>query len=667
MQAMILDIATSSSHSHPMQARSISWPSLCEGLKRVIGGAKEGRGWVAANIPDGPRANDRVISTSLLVFDIDNKGSVVTQAELEMAIRDNGYRAILHSTYNHTPDNPRFRLVLDISEPIKPVDHKSLLLHIAQNLGITDFIDTACTDLSRYFYLPRCPIQRIKDYVFWSIEGDPVNIEACLDRIKFDKKSLEAQPSVKIESGVNAWKENESNISKIKEFLGYCSADCEYEKWRNIIWSVTSLDWDMGADLIRDWSKTSPGHWDRNSEQTTDEVLQGLIESFDPERGITIATLIAEARNNGWTAVSPFNDLTNTDEVGIVPPVTAQKYIFLNRDDILALPKMEWRIKGVLPTRGVSAIYGPSSSGKSFLAIDLAAAICSGSDWFEKKCKPTSVIYIGLEGSAGIQNRVKAWEVGRSKRLPTNFSAVLANFDLTNAADIQAIIDQTPKASVLIIDTLNRATPGRDENSSSDMGLTLAAAKCLEQAIEGLVVLIHHTGKDQAKGLRGHSSLYAALDSAIAVTKNDKSNTKSWSLAKSKDDVDQVNCGFRLQSHVVGKDEDGDDETSCTIEPVSSFVPQMSEPTSSRQKPAFKAIKSIVSDSSFTGMAGAPFYTNCTSLDSAVIAVVGTLGTVAQSKRKNTAKRLIEQLCSNGYLTSGLDNEGDAWYWLPER
>jgi hypothetical protein len=113
--------------------------------------------------------------------------------------------------------------------------------------------------------LPRCPIQRIKDYVFWSIEGDPVDIEACLDRIKFDRKSLEPQPSVKIESEVNAWEENESNIAKIKEFLGYCSADCEYEKWRNIIWSVTSLGWDIGADLIRDWSKTSLMHWVRSS------------------------------------------------------------------------------------------------------------------------------------------------------------------------------------------------------------------------------------------------------------------------------------------------------------------------------------------------------------------------------------------------------------------
>ena len=261
MQAMTLDIATSSSHSHPMQARSISWPSLCERLKRVIGGAKEGRGWVAANIPDGPRANDRVISTSLLVFDIDNKGSVVTQAELEMAIRDNGYRAILHSTYNHTPDNPRFRLVLDISEPIKPADHKSLLLHVAQNLGITDFIDTACSDLSRYFYLPRCPIERVEDYVFWSVDGDPINVEACLDRIKLSRDSLAQRPLVKKTSDIFEWEESDCNIAKVKEFLSYCPADCEYDQWRNIVWSICSLNWDIGPKLIEDWSRSSKRHW----------------------------------------------------------------------------------------------------------------------------------------------------------------------------------------------------------------------------------------------------------------------------------------------------------------------------------------------------------------------------------------------------------------------
>ena len=208
-------------------------------------------------------------------------------------------------------------------------------------------------------------------------------------------------------------------------------------------------------------------------------AINALIDQYDPGKGNNIGTLVNIAKANGWTSASPFDDLNEIEDIELAQPVTKQKYKLLNRDGILALPPLEWRVKGVLPTRGIAAIYGPSGSGKSFLAIDVATAICLGTDWFGKKCKPTSVIYLGLEGSAGIQNRVKAWEVGRNKQLPPNFSAVLADFDLTHPADVQAIIDQTPKASVLIIDTLNRATPGRDENSSSDMGLTLAGAKRL--------------------------------------------------------------------------------------------------------------------------------------------------------------------------------------------
>lgn len=261
MQAMSLNIATSSSHSHLMKARSTNWSSLCVGLSKVVGGVKEGRGWVAANIPDGPRTNDRVISVSSLVFDIDNKGSIITQAELERAIRGSGYRAILHSTYNNTPSNPRFRLILDISEPIQPADHKSLLLHVAQNLGLSEFIDTACSDPSRYFYLPRCPPERIEDYVFWSIKGDPVNVKACIDRIKFGQDSLAPRPLVKKTSDIFEWEESDCNIAKVKEFLSYCPADCEYDQWRNIVWSICSLNWDIGPKLIEDWSRSSKRHW----------------------------------------------------------------------------------------------------------------------------------------------------------------------------------------------------------------------------------------------------------------------------------------------------------------------------------------------------------------------------------------------------------------------
>jgi hypothetical protein len=78
---------------------------------------------------------------------------------------------------------------------------------------------------------------------------------------------------------------------------------------------------------------------------------------------------------------------------------------------------------------------------------------------------------------------------------------------------------------VLCLDTLNRAAPTADENSSRDMGEILEAAKRLQAATGGLVVLVHHTGKDSSRGLRGHSSLFAAMDAAVEVSRDGDRHT----------------------------------------------------------------------------------------------------------------------------------------------
>ncbi|MFO1380569.1 MAG: AAA family ATPase [Chitinivorax sp.] len=109
---------------------------------------------------------------------------------------------------------------------------------------------------------------------------------------------------------------------------------------------------------------------------------------------------------------------------------------------------------------------------------------------------------------------------------------------------------------MVCIDTLNRAAPGADKNSSQDMGLIIEAAKALQMALGGLVLLVHHTGKDAGKGLRGHSSLFAALDAAIEVSRD--GDNRAWAVAKSKDGQDGNEHPFRLE--VVELGEDGDSE-----------------------------------------------------------------------------------------------------------
>jgi hypothetical protein len=252
-------IGVAKSHYSDVKALRQNWGDLVVVLNDAKQGVKEGSGWVAAEISNGPRKLEHIKSISLIVFDIDNKGAVLRQNEIMELINTAGYRAILHSTYNHTPESPRYRLILDISEPIKPKHHKNILLYIAQKLGISNYIDKACLDAARFFYRPRSSKEQCSTFEFWSTDGDPVNVQDCLNQISYRNDAVPASTSAHTQ--VLGWEENDRNIAKVREFLSFCPADYEYNQWRNIVWSICSLKWDIGPQLIVEWSRRSKSAW----------------------------------------------------------------------------------------------------------------------------------------------------------------------------------------------------------------------------------------------------------------------------------------------------------------------------------------------------------------------------------------------------------------------
>ena len=247
---------------------------------------------------------------------------------------------------------------------------------------------------------------------------------------------------------------------------------------------------------------------------------------------------------------------------------TAPDFAFnvLSGGDILNLQRAGWRVKDVLPEAGVAVIYGPSRAGKSFLVLDLSLAITWGADWFSWKTTLCPVLYVNLESSWGLQGRLKAWMQETGKELPTGLSFIIEHLDMRSPVHINALSRAAPKGGMVVIDTLNRAAPGADENSSRDMGLIIKAAADIQQAMGGLVLLVSHSGKDSAKGVRGHSSLFAALDACIEVDcRNNES--RYLKLAKVKEGVDGVCHDFRLKPVVIGRDSDGNEITSCVVAP----------------------------------------------------------------------------------------------------
>ena len=368
----------------------------------------------------------------------------------------------------------------------------------------------------------------------------------------------------------------------------------------------------------------------------------------------------------GWSQNSDVNDLAQRDggdvlaallESATEPPKPEPRYKLLGADDLRNLPALAWRVRGVLPAVGLAGLYGPSASGKSFLALDMAAAIAEGRRWFDCRVQAAPVVYAALEGEGGFKLRVAAWEAHTGRALPAGLSMVLQQFKLTEPQDVQDLAAVVPAGAVVFVDTLNRAAPTADENSSKDMGEILGAAKQLQSVTGGLVVLVHHTGKDATKGLRGHSSLFAALDAAVEVSR--EGDRKEWRVAKSKDGQDGDAHSFTLPVQMLGTDEYGDAITSCVVvqDHAARDVRAVKLPQGGNQRLVLDALRPLFKEGK-TGKPGAPPLAHCLELEAAVTA--GACRLTCQTDRRATRTReAITGLVSRGVL--GL-NEG--WLWL---
>jgi archaellum biogenesis ATPase FlaH len=275
-------------------------------------------------------------------------------------------------------------------------------------------------------------------------------------------------------------------------------------------------------------------------------------------------------------AARQYNDIARKYGAKLVPVPTSAltpkprpdtRYKMKSAGDVLRSDPIKWRIKGVIPERGIAAIFGPSGSGKSFLVVDMAINIAKGADWFGYRAKSCPVVYVCLEGEAALSVRLAAFRTKGS--IPKGIEFIDQPVNLLETKDLRDLVTAIKVnqmgEGIVIIDTLNRAVPGMDENSSVDMGHAINACKLIQQGVGGLVLLIHHSGKDATKGMRGHSSLHAALDAAVEVKRS--GDEREWSVAKAKDGADGRGHPFVLEVVDMGADDDGDPITSCVIRP----------------------------------------------------------------------------------------------------
>lgn len=329
----------------------------------------------------------------------------------------------------------------------------------------------------------------------------------------------------------------------------------QHEKWQELMMSCHYATDGEGRQEFIDWCMGDAEYADH------DWIVGRRWDSLHVNRDqkITTATLRMYLQEVGGDIASP--EPEDDFEVWVDDGVTETKtsrWRFLSVDEVESLPPPQWLVQGVLVEASLAAIYGAPESGKSFLAVDMAMAIASGMDWHGRTVERGGVLYIAAEGVSGFGKRMRAWKLDRGA-LGRVFQFHLMPDELNLAAEkdggvrafVQDVIAELGPLRLIVIDTLNQTAAGADENSAKDMGRYIASMKRLRDTTGATVVVVHHSGKDVSKGMRGSTALLGAMDTTIEVERASDGHSIKVAVQKQKDAEREGPMRFNLEKVVV--------------------------------------------------------------------------------------------------------------------
>lgn len=232
-------------------------------------------------------------------------------------------------------------------------------------------------------------------------------------------------------------------------------------------------------------------------------------------------------------------------------------------------PRFDQRalVQELLDHTAMSVVYGASNSGKTFYAMGLGWSVATGRDFLGRPVEQRGVVYVAAEAGRSAEKRIAALRKHSGIADPP-FALVPCAVDLLRPnGDTRALIDLIGQAQaamgrpvgLVIIDTLSRALAGGNENAPDDMGALVRHLDQIRVATGAHVLVVHHSGKNQAAGARGHSLLRAATDTEIEIHERVIRVTKQRDM--------DYGPGQRFGLHVVevGAGPDGRLASSCVV------------------------------------------------------------------------------------------------------
>ena len=150
-------------------AEYVKMPKDEKGRRKDVGG------FVGGYIPkNGRRVRGAVKERYLITLDADSPSEDFI-SNLDLELGDMEY--VLYSTHSHTPDNPRYRIIIPTDRVMTPDEYMAVSRRIADDIGIESF-DSSTHQAERLMYWPSCPNDIA--YVYQHNEGKLISVDTYL-------------------------------------------------------------------------------------------------------------------------------------------------------------------------------------------------------------------------------------------------------------------------------------------------------------------------------------------------------------------------------------------------------------------------------------------------------------------------------------------------------
>ncbi len=186
-----------------------------------------------------------------------------------------------------------------------------------------------------------------------------------------------------------------------------------------------------------------------------------------------------------------------------------------------------WLVDGLWGARSVGVIGGAPKCAKTWLGLDMALSVATGTACLGKYAVPEPgpvLVYLAEDALPVVRERVAGMARHRGLDLADDAIHVITApvLRLDRGPDRNRLLETAKRLRprLLLLDPLVRLH-GIDENHAGEVAELLAYFRSLQRQLDLSVLLVHHTRKNAAggvaagQGLRGSSDIHAFGDSNL--------------------------------------------------------------------------------------------------------------------------------------------------------